>query len=209
MKLSKLVQLAKEDKYIILVNKVSPEKGIVRQHIWIDRGLYPLDGMPVIGKDELLKVLDIPEDKHCDWYVGEKEMDEKLALMAADNPPGKIDSEATPCGLSLHMREHDVMAVYTPEGIRFIDKKCFDVIKDEKGVDWWWRKIGLAGVLVAKKGFKTIATISCTKSWMDEDVLDDLWHIANAARTIYDQSKYKEQNTEQLSMESNDETADG
>lgn len=199
MKITRLAALAKEQKSMMLINTIRDES-IIRQHLMIGQAVYPLDGFPLMQESELLTLLDVPVEKHMEYYVHSREMWDAMRQYTADNDAE--DKEASVCETGISVPWMDVVPMYTQQGVMFIGNDYKRIIDNEKGVGWWSRKtLSGAVVLVAKKGYQTIATIMPDNRWMTDGVCDDLWHIAQAARGMYDRNRESEMQGEQQTMD--------
>ncbi len=199
MKITRLAALAKEHKSMVIVNTIDHGQ-IIRQHLMIGLAVYPLDGFPLLDGAELLTMLDVPIEKHKEYSVLIREMWATMKQITADNETD--DKEASVCETEINVPWMDVVPMYTQAGVMFIGNDYKRIIDNEKGVNWWSRKtLSGAVVLVAKKGYQTIATIMPDNRWMTDGVCDDLWHIAQAARSIYDRNRESETQGEQQTME--------
>lgn len=203
MKITRLAALAKEHKTITLIN-TEGDGEIIRQHVMIGLAVYPLDGFPLLDGEELLAVLDVPVDKRMDYSVYSRDMWPDMQLVTADNH--ESDREASLTETMIRPPWADVIPATTQSGMVFINEEYRRVIEREKDVSWWSRTMPSgAPLLVAKRGYQTIATIMTDYRWMTEEVCDDLWHIAQAARNQLEKWKGKEQEHEQQTMWRNEE----
>lgn len=154
--------------------------------------------------DELLAVLDVPLEKRKEYSVFVRPMDIGLSLLTADN--GQTDTEASVTEVELRLPWAKILSVYTQSGLLFINADYKRVIEKEKDVTWWSRTLPSgAVVLVAKKGYQAIASIMPETHWMTEELCDDLWHIAQAARNAFERQKGGTVQHEQQTMWRNEE----
>lgn len=203
MKITRLAALAKEHKTITLID-TEGDGEIIRQHVMIGLAVYPLDGFPLLDEDELLTVLDVPVDKRMDYSVYTRGMWADMMLVTADNHHS--DREASLADTMICTTWADVIPAYTQSGMTFVNAEYRRVIEKEKDVSWWSRTMPSgATLLVAKRGYQAIATIMPDNRWLTDDVCDDLWHIAQAARDKLEKRKGKEWEHEQQTMWRNKE----
>ena len=200
MKITRLAAMAKEHKSVTLIN-TQEEGQTIRQHVMIGDAVYPLDGFPVLDGDELLAVLDVPLEKRKEYYViiGTMEDWEGMQLLTAD--AHHTDREASMMECVVCTPWSTVMAAYTQSGVVFLKAEGRKVIDKEKDVSWWSRtmKSG-ATALIAKKGMQQIAAFMPCGNWMSDGICEELWHIAQAARSSMEKIKQRESNGGQLHM---------
>lgn len=198
MKITRLAALAKEHKSITLIN-TQAEGQIIRQHVMIGMAVYPLDGLPLLDGDELLSVLDVPLEKRMEYSVYMRDMWADMMLVTADNHTS--DREASVTEAEVRVPWAKILSVYTQSRLMFINADYRSVIEKEKDVTWWSRTLPSgAVVLVAKKGYQAIAVIMPDAGWLTEGLCEDLWHIAQAARNLFEKQKGREKRHEQQSM---------
>lgn len=197
MKLSRLGALIKEQNGAHVLNTMDAEGNIVRQHLMLYGAMYPMDGFPLLTKETLLTILDVPRDKWTEYWYKEENHTDLTRLMAEDNPSANRDTPASLCGVRLETPLADVTPVTTYHGMLFIPSDYKKPISDEKAVEWWARKMPAGYLVVAKKGYQLIASIAAVKVWATEDTATELMDIANAARRLCEQQKAQEQQYEQ------------
>ena len=198
MKITRLAAMAKEHKSVTLINTTDDQQ-IIRQHVMIGNAVYPMDGFPVLDGDELLAVLDVPLEKRKEYYVYIRTMDEwdGMQLLTADTHHTDREARLMECVICTPWST--VMAAYTQNGVAFLEAEGRKVIDKEKDVSWWSRtmKSG-ATALIAKKGMQQIAAFMPCGNWMSDSICEDLWHIAQAARSSMEKVKQAENNGDQL-----------
>lgn len=187
MKFSKLEALAKRKRVMTLVSTFGTNDEVTRQHLLVGHGMYPLDGMPVMNGEELLAAMDVPVDKRVGYYVNEETMNERYMRLAKDNHAQGEDAEATLMSVNLDTARGTLIPVYTPWGVRFMGAEYHAVLKGEKEVAWFARRLDAGVVMVAKVGYKAIAAVSTYKCWASEREVEDLEEIAKATRKAYDE----------------------
>ena len=192
MKFSKLAALARREKMMVLASTWRDDL-IIRQHLQVGSGIYPLDGMPVMDKDELLVALDVQPDKKHEYTVLEQELSGDAATMAEDNPSEKPDEYAELKLLRLDTGITTRVIVETPWGIRFVNADYVDVLKGEKGVEWFARDMGGGRVaLVGKRGYQTIASIGTSDAWIDETNCELLSQAVERMKAVVAESKKRD-----------------
>lgn len=197
MKITRLAALAKEHKSMVIINTMDHGQ-IVRQHLMIGLAVYPMDGLPLLDGGELLTMLDVPAEKRNEFSVCIRDMWDMMQWITTDNDTG--DQEASVCETAVSLPWAEVVPVYTQSGMVFIGNEYKRIIDNEKCVSWWSRKVESGLVLVAKKGYQTIATIMQDNRWITDAVCEELWHIAQAARNLYERTKGNEVQYEQQTM---------
>lgn len=199
MKITRLASLAKDHRSITIIN-TTVDGEITRQHVMIGTAVYPMDGLPVLDGKELLAVLDVPTEKRMEYSVYMRDMWPDMLLITADNH--QTDREASVIDTTICTPWADVLSAYTQSGMMFMNAEYRRVIEKEKAVTWWSRKRDSgATVLVAKKGYQAIATIMPEFGWVTENVCEDLWHIAQAARNMLEKQKARDAQYEQQTMQ--------
>lgn len=192
MKFSKLAALARREKLMVLMSTWRDDM-IIRQHLQVGNGLYPMDGMPVMDKDELLVALDVQPDKKHEYTVFEQELSGDAATMAEDNPNEKPDEYAELKLLRLDTGIATRVIVETPWGIRFVNADYVDVLKGEKGVEWFARDMGSGRVaMVAKRGYQTIASIGTSDAWIDEPNCELLSQVVERMNAVVAERKKRD-----------------
>ena len=181
MKLSKLGALIKDQKGAVVLDTVDNDGQIIRQHIMLYGAMYPLDGYPQLDKDILMTILDVPKEKRADYWYREEVHTEHTKRWAEDNPSINRDTPASLCGIRIELPLRTLIAVNTHHGLVFIDAEYKKPISDEIEVEYWCRQMKTGYVIVAKKGYQTIATIAPAQNWASDNVADDLQDIANGA----------------------------
>lgn len=191
MKLSKLGALIKEQKSVTVLNTVADEQ-IIRQHILLYGAMYPMDGYPLLDKDVLLTILDIPKEKRGDYYYKEENHTESTLRWAEDNPLTD-DTEAELLMTTLKLPMETLIPVRTVKGIVYIHADYMQPIRDETETEYFYRQLPQGGVIVAKRGWQTIATIATAKGWATETIANELQDIAQSAAEISQQLKKERQ----------------
>lgn len=192
MKLSKLGALIKDQKGAVVLDTVDSDGQIIRQHIMLYGAMYPLDGYPQLDKDILMTILDVPKEKRADYWYREEVHTEKTRRWADDNPLTDKDTPASLCEARIELPLRTLIALNTHHGLVFVDEEYKKPISDEKEVEYWCRQTSNGYVIVAKKGYQTIATISPEQNWANDNVADDLLNIANAARKLCEEQKKRD-----------------
>lgn len=200
MKLSKLGALIKDQKGAVVLDTVDNDGQIIRQHIMLDGAMYPLDGYPQLDKDILMTILDVPKEKRADYWYREGAHTEKTQRWADDNPMINKDTPASLLSVRIETYNGTLIPVITHHGLVFINAEYKKPISDEKEVEYWCRQTSDGYVIVAKKGYQTIATIGPEQNWATDNVADDLLNIANAARKLCDEQKIRDSMAEQQRM---------
>lgn len=197
MKLSKLGALIKDQKGAVVLDTVDDEGQIIRQHIMLYGAMYPLDGYPQLDKDILMTILDVPKEKRADYWYREEVHTENTQRWADDNPTINKDTPASLLSVRIETYQGTLIPVITHHGLVFINAEYKKPISDETEVEYWCRQMSTGYVIVAKKGYQTIATIGPEQKWATDNVADDLLDIANAARKLCEEKKNRNEMAEQ------------
>ena len=204
MKIQKLARLAKKHETLQLIDE-RDDQLVARQLAVVGSGIYPLDGMPELDVEKVLRVLDVPADDWKNWSVSRKNHTQTSWQLCVDTSPE--DREATLCGVRIGLPTKVLVPVYTQAGMVFVNADQLSAISDEKDVTWWSRETDAGMVLVAKRGYMMVAVIGPEPA-MDEQTLDDLWNIANAGRRVSreaaERSRRKDGEQETMAIEGGD-----
>lgn len=151
MKLQKIGKLCKANKRAIILERVTGQdfdgEDMVQQYISDGYGIYPIYGMPELGKESLLTLFDIPKEKWNEWYVSKYDAEEGLVADVAEEE--EIEWQFNP--VVIHDVTYRVMGT-ADGGILFIDQnylspleefKEFRLRKDRGGVQYVAVKAGL------------------------------------------------------------------
>lgn len=184
--MNRLAALAREYQSVLIVDTYGDDC-VDRQHMMVGAGVYPLDGWPEVDKESLLRILDVQADKWSDWSIQRTEKNDFIAQMVDEQM--STDREATLGRVPIGVHGEKLLAVFTQGGMVFVNWKYIRPIMDEKEVSYYSRETTNGTVIVAKRGWQVIATIGVEKQWADEDTAEELWHIAQEARTLADRRK--------------------
>lgn len=167
-------------------------------------GMYPLRGWPEMNEEELLAVLEIPEEKRAGYQV--------------QLPIGKVGGYGDMAEPMQDGESYDVqlggliisqsgggsfIPAYTPEGLRFISSAALAPVADEAAKQQMiYRRNGGAGVIAIMEGLLVAGVVSCQTGWLDGRTVDELQDVASAAQRIDREKRAAELNADkQMRME--------
>jgi hypothetical protein len=173
MKLSALYKLCKRNKIVHILH----DEGEERQWIMVEGNMYPTDGLPRMGADELLTMMDVPQDEQDKWIIKVQEMNEQLRWFAADNAQG--DTQAREMRARVNINGDELAAIDTDCGVVLIPAEALRPVSDSaKTYELFARKVMGEVWIAVKNGFQLIATIVRVKV-TDSDAADCLRMVAD------------------------------
>lgn len=190
MKFTKLCSLVKEYRSATLLDEYAGEL-ISRQHIVVRGAIFPLDGFPVVDKEALLTMMDVPKDKHAEFFIQQSEHTEKMLQYTQDI--AEQEQAALMLGITIGFEQMVLNVLEAEDGaVYFVNNDYRKVIGGENGVDWWVRDLGSGKVIVAKRGYQNVGCMSAETMWANELKTDTLSEIASEARRLYTAAKEAE-----------------
>lgn len=163
MKLSALYKICKKNKIVHILYDEEEE----RQWIMVEGNLYPTDGLPRMGKEELLTMMDVPKDEEDKWIVKVEQMNERMRYFAADNAQG--DAHAEELRVRVIIDGEELAAIWTDCGVVLIPAEALKPVSDSaKTYELFSRKVMGEVWIAVKNGFQLIATIGRMKVTNDE-----------------------------------------
>lgn len=184
MKLSALYKICKKNKIVHILHDEEEE----RQWIMVEGNLYPTDGLPRMGKEELLTMMDVHKDEQDKWIVKVEQMNERMRYFAADNAQGDVHADELRARVIIDGEE--MAAIWTDCGVVLIQAEALKPVSDSaKTYELFSRKVMGEVWIAVKNGFQLIATIGRMKVTNDE-AADCLRLVAD--RIIEDYNTQKE-----------------
>lgn len=185
MRIKALAQAAKEDEMIWLLDDVNDEGEIVRQFVMLPgRAVFPLDGMPILEKETLLAVMDVPADKRCEYEVARSVMNDALREMVAD---AKDSDEVVERGLiTISMNGKTLLPVISDEKAYFVGYDLLKVLADMKGLSIAQRVVDKSKVFVVLHGMVNVACLMPETTFWSEKCAEQLMHAGEAAKTVFE-----------------------
>lgn len=192
MKFSKLAALVREYQSATLLDDMHGGD-VVRQHVVVGGAIFPLDGFPVVDKEALLTMMDIPSDKHAEYFIQRAEHTERTKMYTSDI--SDKDQPARILGITIAANNRVLNVLETEDGeIVFVDNAYRKVLGDEKQLEWWVRDMDNGCVVVATRGYQLVGCMSVERSWVDDYVVDHLAEIAAVAARMNEAKKAEEKN---------------
>lgn len=149
MKIKSIAAICKKSKMVHLVNYLSKDGEITQQYIGDGVAMYPVTGLPVLDKDSILTIFDIPERQRSDWVVRE---DEDFTLVNLDDLDlsDKLIDKNLPVGIDYAGKS--LKPIPTSKGIVFLESKYLTPILDTADLlEYYERKTRNGNILVAVK----------------------------------------------------------
>lgn len=184
MKLSALYKLCKKNKIVYILRDEEEE----RQWIMVGgSNLYPMDGLPRMGKDELLTMMDVPKDEQEKWMIRVEQLNEYMRHFAADNAQG--DTNAAELRARVIIDGEELAAIQTDCGVVLIPAEALKPVSDSaKTYELFSRKVNGETWIAVKNGFQLIAAIGRVKV-TDSDAADCLRMVADRIIEDYNTKK--------------------
>lgn len=192
MKFSKLAALVREHQSATLLDDMY-DGDVVRQHVVVGGAIFPLDGFPVVDKEALLTMMDIPNEKHAEYFIQRAEHTERTHMYTFD--ASTKDQPARILGITIAANNRVLNVLETEGGeIVFVDNAYRKVLGDEKQLEWWVRDMADRCVVVATRGYQLVGCMSVERAWVDDYVVDHLADIAAVAARMNEAKKAEEKN---------------
>lgn len=156
MKMSAVWSLLKKDKLGTIITL--PD----RQWLQIGRCIYPLDGLGLVTPDMLYTLLDVPEDKRCDYHIYEMDAAEMLGYLQDVDETDELAEAASftvrTAGSVYQMyKAGDTLLTICPDALK--------PLENEEDVRLYAREFGEGHAMVAKSGFLLRAVIGTSDYW--------------------------------------------
>ncbi len=204
MKLKTIAQLCKKRKCYFLFDKPSDAGGITQ---WLGDGCaaYILDGMPLLNKESLCRVLDIVGKQQEKMILRQLEVPEGLCL--DDTDPGEAMVERMEPGIYYNGKE--LLPLLTREGIVFIQKRYLSPFDGgENLVELYTRKTNEGQTYIAVKAGLLIRAVIFPVNVVDAKFMNQIGDLVRECRRVIEKPEAEEQNTFQLSWEEEEPGSD-
>lgn len=185
MRIKALAAAAKEDEMIMLLDEVDKDGEIVRQFVMLPgRAVFPLDGMPMLDKETLLAVMDVPADKRDQYEVMRTVMNEALLQMMADE---LADDEGVERGLiTISMNGRTMVPVISEGKAYFVGYDLLKVLADMRGLSIVQRMVDGSRVFVVMNGMMNVACLIPEAGFWSERCAEQLMIAGNTARKVFE-----------------------
>lgn len=150
-----LLTLCKKDKHAVIFEM--PTKSGIVQYIGNGAALYPAIGLPLLDKESLLTIFDIPERQREDWFVRIADITSEINLNDIDADEKLVEREA----ISIIYSGKTLKPLQTRRGLVFIESRYLAPVSDVLDVLELYERITPSGMpyIVAKAGFLLQAVI--------------------------------------------------
>lgn len=189
MKLKKVVALCNKAKCFVLFDKID-STGEITQWLGDGSAFYPLNGLPILDKETLFAVFDIPEKQQGEISVIRKEMPDALNVDDTD-PTERAAQEGE---ISLLWYGSELQPLSTSKGITFIQRKYLDPLDDVMGMIRLFERVTADGqpYIVAKAGL-LLAAVIMPYTAAKEPFVTQLETMARESRRILTLQEQKSQ----------------
>ena len=126
MKIKRIAAICSRAGIFQLWNKIDGE-GVVSQWLGDGNAIYPLNGLPLLDKDSLCAMFDIPEKKREKLIIQCEDMPE--AIDTADSDPLEILLEGKEMTIGYEGRQ--MIPLQTKDGVIFIGEQYLEPLADE------------------------------------------------------------------------------
>lgn len=157
MKIKNIAAICKKNKSVVLFERYSDEGEVVLQYIGDGAAVYPVIGLPVLDKESVLTIFDIPEKQREDWYVRSTGIPEGINLDDIDGTEKPVEREV----ISIVYSGKTLKPLQTRRGLVFIESRYLSPVSDVLDVLELYERIMPSGTpyIVAKAGFLLQAVI--------------------------------------------------
>lgn len=157
MKIKAIAGLCRKSKMAALLQEPDENGVVTRQYIGDGNAAYPVFGLPVLDRESLLTIFDIPEKQRQEWYVSCSAPPENLNLSDTDPYEQVIEPE----GIMFVQSGKVLKPLRTKTGIIFIDNRYLAPLGDVLDVVELYERVTPEGrsYIVAKAGFMLQAVI--------------------------------------------------
>lgn len=199
MKLNKIASIFKRHKRLIIYTGDFDDQ-------WISNGegMYCMRGMPKMTTSIVLKIFDVPPDKHTSWLCEESEMPK--AIDFSDYIDDELEIEAEK--ITFSYRGIDYWLFQSDDKVYSINAEYIKPLLDESDYLKFYKRETTGGgfVLVAKIGLEINAIIVPSMLQTDEEYVDMLCRISNLYRGM--KNKAIAYAAQEIFISSTNETAD-
>ena len=171
MKLKTIAALFKRNKHLIIYTTPDGEQ-------WVSNGIamYSMRGMPRMSPEVVLRIFDIPPDKHNDWIRNECEM--PTTINYADNVNDETDIEPLKINIEWFGNNYWLF----PDGRRiysFNEDYIKPLLDESEYLTYHKRETENGGfVLICKIGFEIMAIIAPHMLHSNEKYTEEIYKIA-------------------------------
>lgn len=126
MKIKKIAALCSRAGIFQLLNKIDG-RGVVSQWLGDGNALYPLNGIPLLDKDSLCAMFDIPEKRREKLIIQYEDMPEIIDTADKDPEENILEEKGTTIGYN----GVQMIPLRTEDGIVFIGEQYLEPLADE------------------------------------------------------------------------------
>ncbi len=157
MKIKNIAAICKKNKSVVLFERYNDEGEVVLQYIGDGAAVYPVIGLPVLDKESVLTIFDVPEKQREDWLVRSMGVPDGISLDDVDGTEKPVEREA----ISIVYSGKTLKPLRTRRGLVFIESRYLSPVSDVLDVLELYERIAPSGTpyIVAKAGFLLQAVI--------------------------------------------------
>ncbi len=157
MKIKNIAAICKKKKSVVLFERYNDEGEVVLQYIGDGAAVYPVIGLPVLDKESVLTIFDVPEKQREDWLVRSMGVPDGISLDDVDGTEKPVEREA----ISIVYSGKTLKPLRTRRGLVFIESRYLSPVSDVLDVLELYERITPSGTpyIVAKAGFLLQAVI--------------------------------------------------
>lgn len=157
MKIKNIAAICKKNKSVVLFERYNDEGEVVLQYIGDGAAVYPVIGLPVLDKESVLTIFDVPEKQREDWLVRSMGVPDGISLDDVDGTEKPVEREA----ISIVYSGKTLKPLRTRRGLVFIESRYLSPVSDVLDVLELYERITPSGTpyIVAKAGFLLQAVI--------------------------------------------------
>lgn len=178
MKLKRVAAICSKEGIFCLFNQTDEEGEIVRQWLGTGNAVYPIDGLPYMGGDNICAMFDIPEKKR-----------EKL-IIRHDNTPDSInweDSDPTEYQiddpkLCVRYNGWELLPLCTSHGIIFIREKYLAPLDSLEYMRLFERKSKSGAVYIVAKVGLVIQAVIMPTDIINEEFVEKMGELTEMCR---------------------------
>lgn len=158
---------------------------------WIGDGaaMYPLHNMPLLTKQNLFTLFDIPDSKKNDYFFREDKMPEGYCLEDTDDLENLIDHE----GILITRMGTTLRPCKTSQGLVFINTAYLKPVSDMKDTIELYERLTISGrTYIAIKNGLLLVGIVQINDVIDDRFVEEMETLTKQCRFAYD-GKVKEE----------------
>ena len=183
MVIKEIAKLCSKTKMVQVAN-VKDGAGVVTQWIGDSYGYYPLHGLPVMDKDAIMTMLDVPANERNTYGYGEIDF-EQVGINIADMDRREEHLVRWTDGVAVYNDTDVLDAMMGSTGLWFTKIKYYRPLKDLHGDIMTYlrqRTVGGGGYLVVKAGMLVVAVMQAYT--LGEEYYKHLLNMVDECRRV-------------------------